>query len=352
MSVHLRFLRLAGLSLVLGWFVGPWLGVARAQSPIAGQQVEQPVLAPSAKAASCSGDENLFPPELVDFEPYGGNPLFAGTGGDTWDRKIRERGFILREGGQWRLWYTGYNPNPPDSNHRQTMSLGYATSPDGIHWTRYRKNPIFDQSWTEDMMVLKHGGTYYMFAEGLHDIAHMLISVDGVNWQDRGRLDIRQTNGEPLSPGPYGTPTVWVEANRWYLFYERRDRGVWLATSSDRKLWTNVQDDPVIPLGPQEYDRQAVALNHVIKYQGKYYGYYHANGDAQWRGPWTTNVAVSKDLVRWIKYPNNPIIPTNHSSSTLVHDGCQFRLYTAHPDLRVYFPKRATGHPQSNGRAK
>ncbi len=285
-----------------------------------------------------TGDE-LFPPQLVEFQPYEGNPVFTGTDADTWDRKIRERGYILREGKAWYLWYTGYNHNRSDSNYRRTMSLGFATSPDGLHWTRHPDNPIFDESWTEDMMVVKHGDTYYMFAEGLKDIAHMLTSTDRVRWQDHGRLDIRQTDGQPLSPGPYGTPTVWVEGNRWYLFYERRDRGIWLATSTDRQIWTNVQDDPVIPLGPSAYDRHAVALNQVIKYNGRYYAYYHANADPRWQGPWTTNVAVSENLIHWTKYPKNPIIPTNHSSGIVVHDGHQYRLYTAHPDVRVYFPK-------------
>ena len=39
-----------------------------------------------------------FPSELVDFVTYQGNPVFAGTGKDTWDRNIRERGYILKEG--------------------------------------------------------------------------------------------------------------------------------------------------------------------------------------------------------------------------------------------------------------
>ncbi len=282
--------------------------------------------------------DEQFPPELVDFKPYRGNPVFAGTGKDTWDRTIRERGYILREGDTWHLWYTGYNHNRSDANYRNTMSLGYATSPDGLQWTRHGDNPVFDKSWTEDMMVVKHGDTYYMFAEGLHDIAHMLTSTDRVHWRDHGRLDVRQTNGKPLGPGPYGTPTVWVEGGRWYLFYERRDLGIWLATSADCKVWTNVQDDPVIPLGPKAYDKGAVAMNQVVKHRDRYYAYYHANADAKWRGPWTTNVAVSEDLIHWTKYAKNPIIPTDHSSGTLVHDGRQYRLYTTHPDVRVYFP--------------
>jgi sucrose-6-phosphate hydrolase SacC (GH32 family) len=275
-----------------------------------------------------------FPSEIVDFVAYQDNPVFAGTGKDTWDRRIRERGYILREGDTYHLWYTGYNPD-----RSGTMCLGYASSPDGLKWTRHRDNPIFSQSWVEDMCVVKHDDTYYMFAEGRHDIAHMLTSQDRIHWREHGSLDIRYTTGKPLSPGPYGTPTVWIEGQKWYLFYERDDRGIWAATSTDRKVWTNVRDDPVIRTGPEPYDRHAVALNQVVKYQGMYYAYYHANADPQWRGNWTTNVAVSTDLIRWEKYPKNPIIRTDNSSGILVHDGRQYRLYTMHPDVRVYVPR-------------
>src|SRR5271167_331820 len=73
-----------------------------------------------------------FPPELVEFVPHGTKPVFtAGAKGD-WDAKIRERGWILKEGDVYRMWYTGYT-GAKDG----ICMLGYATSPDGIHWTRH-----------------------------------------------------------------------------------------------------------------------------------------------------------------------------------------------------------------------
>jgi hypothetical protein len=299
---------------------------------VAGCSIE---LAPSEKVTEEKTTVEDFPHETVDFVPYKGNPLFAGTGKDTWDHKIRERGYILREGDTYHMWYTGYNDNRSDTKY-----LGYATSPDGLKWTRYPGNPIFDKSWVEDMYVVKHGDTYYMFAEGRHDIAHMMTSKDRIHWQDHGRLDVRYTTGESLSPGPYGTPTIWIEGQTWYLFYERDDLAVWLASSTDRKVWTNVQDEPVLPLGPQAYDGKLIALDYVMKYKGKYYAYYHAIGPGEngqpW-GNWTSSVAVSTDLVHWKKYPKNPIVVAN--SPILVHDGHQYRLYTMHPEVRVYFPR-------------
>jgi len=294
---------------------------------------------PAQTPASAPSDAD-FPSKLVDFVPYAANPVFAGTGRDTWDRQIRERGYIRKEGGLWRLWYTGYNDHRGDTHRTEARYLGYATSPDGLKWTRYSNQPIFDRVWTEDVQVLKRGDLYWMFAEGRDDIAHWLTSKDGIGWHEQGSLDIRYAQGQPLSPGPYGTPCVWFEGGRWYLFYERGDRGIWLASSADGKRWTNVQDGPVIRMGPEPYDKYAVALNQVVKYRGKYYGYYHGNADSRHHAPWTTSAAMSTDLVHWKKYAKNPIIPTDNSSAILVHDGPQYRLYTMHPDVRAWFPRR------------
>jgi hypothetical protein len=280
-----------------------------------------------------------FPDELVRWQPYAGNPLFAGTGTGTWDRQIRERGFLLHEGSAYRLWYTGYDPE-----HGGRMKLGSASSKDGQHFERHPGNPVFQGVWTEDVFVVKQAGVYHMFAEGEGDVAHRLSSNDGLAWREEGRLDVRLRSGAPIPPGAYGTPTVWVEDGTWHLFYERDDKGVWLATSRDLRTWTNVQDEPVIGLGPDAYDRHAVALNDVKRFRGRYYGVYHANADPEWKGPWTTCLAVSDDLVHWRKYPGNPVIRGDHSSGILVPDGGRFRLYTMHPDVRLWL---APGDPLS-----
>ncbi|GAB4024052.1 glycoside hydrolase family protein [Spirosoma koreense] len=273
-----------------------------------------------------------FPAELVQFTPYSANPVFSGTGTSTWDQKIRERGYILHEGNTYHLWYTGYQ----DGAGKQ-KELGYASSADGLNWTRYAGNPIHAATWVEDMTVVKDGNTYYMFAEGQNDIAHLLTSTDRIHWQERGPLEIRYVDGKPLSQGPYGTPTAWKEGKTWYLFYERKDQAVWLAKSTDRKTWTNVQDEPVLAKGPDDYDKYAVAMNQVIRHKGRYYAYYHASAFADWH-EWSTNVAVSDDLIHWTKYKGNPLVTGNKSSGILVSDGKQYRLYTMHPAVNVFLP--------------
>jgi hypothetical protein len=185
------------------------------------------------------------------------------------------------------------------------------------------------------MMVLKQGDTYYMFAEGKHDQAHWLTSADGVHWQRQGVLDIRYTNGEPLTPGPFGTPFVWREDNTWYLTYERMDRGVWLATSTDLVRWTHVQDQPILTPDPAEHGQ--IAVNQIIRRDDRYFALYHALDDPE-RRLWNTHLATSTNLVDWQRYPQNPLLHDNQSSGMYVPTEGGWRLYAMHPSVNVYFP--------------
>ncbi|MEQ8809312.1 MAG: glycosylase, partial [Imperialibacter sp.] len=100
----------------------------------------------------------------------------------------------------------------------------------------------------------------------------------------------------------------------------------------------NVQDEPVIEMGPEVYDKYGLAVNQIVKYNGTYYAYYHGTAFEDWH-EWSTNVAASKDLVHWTKYEGNPIMGENRSSGILVPDGSKFRLYTMHDKVEVFFPK-------------
>ena len=275
-----------------------------------------------------------FPKDLISWKPVASNPVFRGTGLERgWDRKIRERGWVLFEDGLYHLWYTGYN-----DDRSPNRNLGYAISIDGVSWIRWPSNPIVTSSWVEDVCVVKQGSTYSMFAEGERDVAHLLTSTDRVNWTEQGPLEIRKVDGSPIAAGPYGTPTVYVEEGTWYLFYERGDRGVWLATSRDGKVWTHVQDEPVLAMGPDAYDKYAVAIDQVFKRDGVYYAFYHANAHNPWKKDWTTNLARSKDLIHWEKYPGNPLIGNDSSSSVLIDVAGRLRLYTMHPEVRAFEP--------------
>jgi predicted GH43/DUF377 family glycosyl hydrolase len=278
-----------------------------------------------------------FPRELTSFTPLSAKPIFAGVPGQ-WDAMIRERGWIVIDKGTWKLYYTGYDS--PTGLRR----LGLATSPDGLNWTRHPGNPLVKDEWIEDMTIVKDGDRWIMFAEGKDDQAHWFTSDDGLTWSRRGPIDIRKTDGSPISPGPYGTPAVVKGDQSWFLLYERGDRGIWLAESNDFTTWKHVQDDPVMTPGPGEYDRDLIAMNQVIRHEGRYYAIYHGckNVEDKTKRRWATGLATSTDLKRWEKYPGNPLVPLdeNKSSGMVVPVAGGYRLYTMHPQVWAFGPKK------------
>ena len=160
-----------------------------------------------------------FPPEITEFIPYQNNPVFEAGGPDCWDAAIRERGWILREDGLYHLWYTGYQPGDA-----QTMKLGGLLTAFGPAIG----NPIYSEHWVEDMMVVKLGPTYYMFAEGK-------VTRPTCDLRRSPALSCRsstpQSERRTTRTGPFGTPAALYEDGTWYLFYERNDEAVWVATS-------------------------------------------------------------------------------------------------------------------------
>lgn len=64
--------------------------------------------------------------------------LEKGTGG-AWDDKSVETPNVVKFNGTYYMFYTGYQTNTATD-----FKIGYATSPDGITWTKSGSNPILD----------------------------------------------------------------------------------------------------------------------------------------------------------------------------------------------------------------
>jgi len=263
--------------------------------------------------------------QLKNLRQENTQPLFQGQP-NGWDTAIRERGWIMYDVDHYKMWYTGY-----DGTREGKKMLGLATSKDGLKWERNAGNPIFTQHWVEDMSVVKHDGNYWMFAEGPKDVAHLLRSEDGITWQSLGPIDIRLTNGQPISSGPYGTPTALVIDQKWYLFYERHDQGIWVATSTDMKTWANVQDTPVMQPGLNGFDNQMMALNQVLPVADGFLAMLHGSGDQQTPRTWACTAAFSKDLIHWTGIGAAiTLLPANQSSGLIVQGPQDAWFYTVH----------------------
>lgn len=115
-----------------------------------------------------------------------------------WDEKEVWFRTVLNEGGNWKAWYIGRTDAVKSEN---TFQVGYATSTDGVSWTRYASNPIlsdpnaggtFDDPTigTVDLgiinlKVFNFDGTYHMLYQGrdpeIYGFKHA-TSSDGLTW--------------------------------------------------------------------------------------------------------------------------------------------------------------------------
>ena len=128
----------------------------------------------------------------------------------------------------FRMWYSGgeqYEPN----------AIGYATSPDGLRWTKHAGNPVFgpgkdkvfDQSRVAGCQVVHHGGWYYMFYIGYRDIDHAQIGIarsrDGLTaWDRHPDNPIIRPGQDSWDHDACYKPFAIFDGKRWLLWYNGR----------------------------------------------------------------------------------------------------------------------------------
>jgi hypothetical protein len=298
---------------------------------------------------------------FVKFTPAAANPVLGAGPPGSWDERITERGWFMYEDGMYHAWYGGWKGNY-DHAVKNFVKLGYAYSTDGINWTKYPGNPIYNQHWTEDMVVVKNGNTYYLFAESEYTgdgdgaTIDLYTSADKVHWTRHGV--VLPPGDEAWEANSVGTPTVWKDDNAWYMLYEGFGSGlagqVGLATSLDGKKWARHPKNPVMTnaLGDQ-FD---IAIDSIVKVKEVYYayGHYDSRTDVAGESIWAGGMFSSNDLIKWTAYPGNPILD---NSAVMVANGANLLMYgiSSNPDgLAPYYVKRSTysgfaGLPKSPG---
>jgi predicted GH43/DUF377 family glycosyl hydrolase len=140
---------------------------------------------------------------------------------------------VLYDAGEkvYRMWYSGGEQNEPNA-------IGYATSPDGLAWTKHRKNPVFapdpKNAWEKDRVtgcqVLRHGDWYLMFYIGFEDEPHARIGVarskDGITgWQRHPANPILRPGKGRWDEDAVYKPYTIFDGRRWLLWYNGRRGG-------------------------------------------------------------------------------------------------------------------------------
>lgn len=146
--------------------------------------------------------------------PWAVAPSPVLTPGDegAWDALRVGEPQVVRHGGEWLMWFTGYEDTvPPDRG-----AIGLATSPDGVTWTKH-DGPVLvgDQGWTggsvADARVVHDGTGFVMvyrtrargaFGNGL------AFSEDGRAWTSWAGNPILEVDDVPDGNGLWQSALV------------------------------------------------------------------------------------------------------------------------------------------------
>jgi predicted GH43/DUF377 family glycosyl hydrolase len=200
-----------------------------------------------------------------------------------WEKGQINRIAVLKKDDLYHLWYTG--------QARDSSWIGYATSPDGIRFTRKSAEPVLkpELEWE-----------------------HVAVMCPHVNWDNEKQLySMWYSGGEQNEPNAIG-----------------------YATSPDGLNWTKHSDNPVFAADPaSEWEQHKVTACQVIKRKNDYLMFYigfQTEDRAQ------IGMAKSPDGIgNWTRFEGNPIVaPTPDSWDAdacykpfAIHDGKRWLLW-------------------------
>ena len=133
---------------------------------------------------------------------------------------------------QYRMWYSGGEQGEPNA-------IGYATSEDGLKWTKREDNPIFKpdpkSAWEKDRVtacqVVRQGEWYLMFYIGFRDEAHAQIGIarsrDGIaGWERHSANPVIRPGKDQWDHDAVYKPYAIFDGGQWLLWYNGRRGGV------------------------------------------------------------------------------------------------------------------------------
>lgn len=218
------------------------------------------------------------------------NPVLSYGGAGAWDSYYVIAPYVLRDGATYKMWYRG-----TDNANSNGASIGYATSPDGLVWTKPITSPVLSpgapSSWDSGYLfgasVLKESGTYKMWYSGCNggicSIGYA-TSANGINWTKSpsnpvltvgltGSWDARTVLYGSVSSDGSGYEMWYSGANASSVF------AIGHATSADGIAWTKDPSNPVLTRGASgSWDDEVIVAPTVLIQPGPAKLWYAGNG--------------------------------------------------------------------------
>jgi hypothetical protein len=288
---------------------------------------------------------------------YGGNPVVVtGTAG-SWDAGVASDPTVISDGMTYKMWY----PGTDDISGDIYSSIGYATSTNGITWTKYAGNPVISGtvgSWDASLGiagVVFDGTMYHMwyggFGGGLNGAIGYVTSTNGITWTKYSGNPVLQLG----APGSWDAswilcPCVISDTDLYKMWYTGvDDDGVYsvgYVTSTNGITWTKYSGNPVLQPGPPGSWESLILCPDVVL-DGTTYRMWYAGQDADEPPPYGQRIgyATSPDGVSWIKSASNPVLSEGAPGS--------WELKVSHPDVllegntyKMWYTGRYTQSPE------
>jgi len=253
---------------------------------------------------------------------------------------------ILKEDDTYKMWYSGKS---------NVFYIGYATSSDGISWTRNVGNncsgttgdgcvlsrgitnswddgEVYSSSvlWDEDAMVYK---MWYQGSDGSRSRLGYATSSDGINWLKYDNVSSPACGfSEALDDGcvfNFGSANTWddyhvgyprvirVSSSSYIMYYAGNDGSLWrigYATSTDGINWTRNPGNLcasttgvgcIINIGSSgSSDDNGILPSNVI-FEGGIYKIWYSGNDGD---KWEIFYAYSSDGINFSKYSASPVL--------------------------------------------
>lgn len=242
------------------------------------------------------------------------NPVFVPDSPGKWDNDHVTAGFVQKESNLYEMWYTG---NDNDFSSR----IGYATSFDGINWTRSPLNPVVDKgkAGTWDRSAI-HSPS---IIRDVHQLKMWYSGWDGSNHRigyATAAYDsrfIKEPSNPILDLGPAGSwdderaygAFIRFENGKYRMWYSGYDGSLFrigYAESTDGLEWKKYNDNPIMDVRPGTYDEDGVIAPYILFENGEYHMWY--TGGFPGLGNTQIGYANSSDGYNWTRPFDIPVL--------------------------------------------
>ena len=227
---------------------------------------------------------------------------------------------VIFKNSTYKMWFSGSNPSIKD------IHINYSESPDGIFWNQVTLNIIpVSLTWEDDTGIsfpytifLNNEYKMWYAARGhLNGITRWRIgyatSADGISWTKNPTPVLEAS--QAWEGVDVGNPSVIFENGIYEMFYHG-DFGIGRATSPDGINWTKDPTNPILIPTAGTFDARRVFNPYVLKKDGIFYMYYTGIGsDDKWQIGLATSEAIPTPIPTVT--PSITSIPTPSPTPTI-----------------------------------